>query len=185
MERRKAEEEAETIHTRTGSADALILFGPLVPASWLVHHTRRDALRKFGKEVPDPVAGCLLIDTGATRSSIDDDVALDLGADMVGRRESFGVGGHVMRRVVLATMHIPLPDGSGLIHSGEITSVVGLRRVWEANRPILNGKPCDIVGLLGRDILRHASFSYDGHTGETTLRIRRQGMQRVEKDKFF
>lgn len=86
-----------------------------------------------------------------------------------------------MRRVVLATLHIPLPQG-GLIYTGEVTSIVGLRAAWASNRPTLNGKAHDIIGLLGRDVLADTVMTYNGRAATWGLRVLRKGMKHMNDE---
>lgn len=89
----------------------LVQNGPLLTVSWALPESRVKALALGGKTIPAPVNGAMLIDTGASQTCIDIDIAEELGLDVVGRRSGFGFGGHHTSPVYNAVLVIPAGDG--------------------------------------------------------------------------
>ena len=95
-----------------------------------------------------------LVDTGASDSCIDSDVARDLQLPVVDQRRIAGIQGPYTTNVCLAQMHIP--DLSFTVYGR--FAVVHLAA---------GGQPH--FALLGRDFLRHFSMTYEGRTGSVTI----------------
>ncbi|MBI3193330.1 MAG: retroviral-like aspartic protease family protein [Ignavibacteriae bacterium] len=109
-----------------------------------------------GKPLPKPVTGVALIDTGASSSCIDDDVANQLQLPVV----------NVVS--VASASHASTPQN---VYPIQI-EVVGLPISIEAPNAI--GAALSSLGLLaliGRDVLQHCTLFYNGITGEITLSI--------------
>lgn len=95
-----------------------------------------------------------LVDTGATVSSIDNDLALWLRLPVVDRGEVSGVQGRFETNVYLAQIHVPDLDFTVY---GRFAGVL-LRQ---------GGQPH--FALLGRTFLRNFAMSYEGRTGSVIL----------------
>ena len=86
QERRRREDRADDEERRRPttfvhgypSPEHLAALGPLVVASWSLPHRLVEKLQKQGRPVPQPVTGALLIDTGATKTSVSEKAAGDL-----------------------------------------------------------------------------------------------------------
>ena len=95
-----------------------------------------------------------LIDTGASESGIDADLADDLRLPVVDRQTIAGVHGAASLNLHIAQMHVP---DLGYAMRGEFIGV----HLTRAGLPYF--------AIIGRDILRHLSMTYDGTTGSVTL----------------
>lgn len=95
-----------------------------------------------------------LIDTGASESGIDSDLADDLRLPIVDRQAIAGVHGKASLNLHIAQIHIPDLD---YVARGEFIGVhfssVGL----------------PYAAIIGRDILRRFKMTYDGTTGAVVI----------------
>ncbi len=95
-----------------------------------------------------------LVDTGATESCIDDDLALQLNLPVVDRRKVSGVGGIQEVNMYLAHIHIPSLAFTLYGTFAGVALVSGGQRHY---------------ALIGRTFLRHFRMTYDGPTGDVLL----------------
>jgi predicted aspartyl protease len=95
-----------------------------------------------------------LVDTGATESCIDSDLAMRLNLPVVDRRQVAGVHGALEVNVHLAHVHIPSLNYT--IHGA--FSGVNLAAGGQAHR-----------ALIGRTFLQNFTMVYEGRTGTVTL----------------
>jgi len=112
-----------------------------------------------------------LIYTGAAPVVIDEDIARQLGLRRTGESDTihgFGVGDESL--VYKATLLLDLrssvrPSGVyGL--SGEVNALPGIRaRHAQFDYRTAEGKPLDVIGVIGRRLLRAATVIYDGPRG--------------------
>jgi len=96
-----------------------------------------------------------LIDTGATESCIDADLAISLGLQVFDRREVAGSGGSYEVDMYLVQMHVP-----ALYHV-----VTGLF----AGVRLRAGNPAFHRAILGRTFLREFIMTYDGTSGTVKI----------------
>ena len=131
----------------------LVQRGPLVDAIVAISTPLERALRIARQPVPDPVPVRALIDTGAFSSAINRDTARRLGLLPVGR-SLISAPGAVARAVwtFQYAVRIVLPT----LDAVDITVI---------------GAEVDdsFQAVLGRDILAHAIFIYNGFSGECTI----------------
>ena len=127
--------------------------GPVVNAIVAVSTPLERMLRAAGLPVPQPVAVTALVDTGAFSSAIDRNTARRLGLQPVGAI-LISSPGPVPRpvRVLQYAVQIVLPT----LDAVDITVIEA--QVDET-----------IQAVLGRDILAHAIFIYNGFSGECTI----------------
>ena len=71
-------------------ADFLELIGPYVPATWKIPPPLEQHLLSQGNAIPRPVAGHLLLDTGAERTCISLAAASSLGLAPISRQKGYG-----------------------------------------------------------------------------------------------
>lgn len=95
-----------------------------------------------------------LIDTGATESCIDEQLAISLGLPVIDKIMIGGVGGSAEHNVYLAVITIP---GTTLLQHGRFAGV-HLAAGGQLHRV-----------LLGRTFLKTSVLIYDGRTGRVTL----------------
>lgn len=154
-----------------GSPDALQATGPLIHAAWLAPKAQAELLASAGKPVPRPAVGMVLIDTGAQRTCISLAAAQALGLRPISKVKGFGAGGVHTNDLVFARLEISIQDHRN------ITTILFWEGPYQAIPEMENhlpglqvqGRPTRVVGLLGRDILRHASIIYNGKNG--TLQV--------------
>jgi hypothetical protein len=92
---------------------ALIATGPLLKARWMVPEVLAEARRKAGQPVPDPIAGFMLIDTGASNTAIGLRVAQALGLTPVRLGRTYGAGGLHQNAIYAACLETGFMDGNG------------------------------------------------------------------------
>lgn len=117
-------------------------------------------LGEQGKAIPAPSAGTALIDTGASMTCVDESVLATLGINPTGLVSLGTAAGPVERPLFPARIAFPEPK-----------LVVDLSRVVAVD---LRGQTIDsspLIALVGRDILHHCQFMYDGSGGFFTLSI--------------
>jgi predicted aspartyl protease len=141
-----------------GSADRLVDAGPLVPGSWCREHD------DLGREIK----GEFLIDTGASGAMIDLAVAEMLGLWPRGTKSVHGIHGYGSLQLFLARIYLPAIDAkgrpTGYSAAVECVGVPSLREKSLAQQ-------ADIIGILGRQFLRHASVTVDHLSGHVELVI--------------
>ena len=95
-----------------------------------------------------------LVDTGATQSCIDAELAANLNLMPAGRRQAAGAGGTFDASAYMA--HIYIPELRFTI-AGPLAGVH------------LQASGVPYYALLGRTFLRHFNMHYDGRTGAVTI----------------
>lgn len=145
--------------------------GPLIPAAWTLSKPRLMDLHARSLPEPTPVQGFMLIDTGAGGLTIDISVVRELSLERTGRlREGHGLSGRAMFDEYEASLLLPLTDRHGVQNWKGFPVCAWLMpesRVFE-----LKGEnPPRIVGIIGRLLLRYATFRYDGRSGAVELHI--------------
>jgi hypothetical protein len=163
--------------------DALVSIGPHVAATWTVPPVVADWLRRAGRAVPPPVNGYVLVDTGASVTCIDQDVAeLQLKLRPTRVQEMVGSVGSHGTNAYFATFEFPVRvEGRSFVLRRDLESL-GVRDLaqmaGELSRHVFPDGPMrsvrpstPIIGLIGRDFLRHCRFEYDGRTGEFWLEV--------------
>lgn len=152
--------------TYTFGSDFLQASGPVLLASWRLPQALSDQLLKEGKLVPDPVVGLLLVDTGASTTCIDNDVASQLSLTPIRISRTHGVHGEHEVNVYNTLLHIGIEQRGArqdFYREGETMGAEGISR---CHKPInVSGTPYPVIGLLGRDVLRKVRFHYDGPKG--------------------
>ena len=109
----------------------------------------------MGLEIPEPVSGNALIDTGATTTCIDDDVAKQLGLPTVDVAQMSSASGQSEQPVY--------PVQLDITHS---------ELVIESSKSIgADLEDQGLVALIGRDTLSQCTLHYNGVTGDFTLSI--------------
>ncbi|HYM62753.1 MAG TPA: hypothetical protein VEZ11_17850 [Thermoanaerobaculia bacterium] len=144
--------------------------GPLLLGRWLVPQVIADALVEARRPVPASVIGALLLDTGATNTCISNRAANDLGLIPTRVQDGFGAGGRHRNPVYLARLEMTIADEKAQQTFGWEQEVQGIPDL-EKHAPgvAMLGEERAVVGLLGRDILRHARFLYDGPAGSLSF----------------
>lgn len=105
-----------------------------------------------GGAIPAPVSGIALIDTGASVTCIDNDLALSLGLRAVG------------------SVSVNTPSGVGIAQTqylGEVTLPGSAGNLWTLTGAVL--APQGIIALIGTDVLANCVLVYNGSAGAFTL----------------
>lgn len=95
-----------------------------------------------------------LIDTGATRSCIDNTLALELDLPTVDQETMAGIGGLFLSNIYVAQIDIP---DLRVVYYGRFSGV-NLSEGGVTHRV-----------LLGRSFLQHFALTYEGRTGAVTI----------------
>ncbi|MFZ5785567.1 MAG: hypothetical protein ACOY3Y_03905, partial [Acidobacteriota bacterium] len=153
---------------------SLIQVGPLVLATCSVPPAVAEGLVNAGKEVPPPVRGRMLIDTGATRTCIAADVAEELLLVQTGVGETYGAGGLHRLPVYGVKIEIHFSAAPGAFTLGSVRPVLAIPDFCKAFDPdklqVTDGWPTRSLGLLGREFLANVVMNYDGHSGVIQIR---------------
>jgi len=134
---------------------ALVRDGPIVEVSMGVAQSMAEEWRNAGKDIPDPVSGYALIDTGASNTCIDNQVAEELGLPAI----------DVVRMLSASE------ETEQYVYPAQI-DVVGSPVMVDAPKAIgANLQDRNMVALIGRDLLSETTLRYNGAIGEFTLSI--------------
>lgn len=139
-----------------GSRVALAQVGPLVQVVVSMGRAYAKQLTIAGQMVPPPIGGNALIDTGASSTCIDDDVAQQLQLPAIDAIPIMSAS-HASTMQNVYPAHIEF-SGSGI--QIEAPRVIGAA---------LKGQ--SIIALIGRDVLQHAVLVYNGTMGTFSLSI--------------
>ncbi|HEV7893319.1 MAG TPA: SEC-C metal-binding domain-containing protein [Pyrinomonadaceae bacterium] len=150
--------------------------GPVIKGEWHLDPETRNQLASKGEHPPEPVAGYILIDTGAAETAIDEDVARELNLTPIARIEAHGVGGTDSFVKVNAQIILQVGDVNGVpLKLGlyrDVLCAPKLRRNHDTYGLIApDGSPMRIIGLLGRDFLQFAKLTYNGLQGSWDMEI--------------
>ena len=129
--------------------------GPLVPVTLTLTEETSRAYAERGGNLPEPVAGFAMIDTGAARTCFDEASARKAGFPIIGRAQ--------MTSATHANHEVPVFSGRIVMGSFNIDVAEGLG----ANLAAIDG----LVALIGRDLLKDALFTYNGPGGSIDLAI--------------
>lgn len=137
-----------------------VLDGPIVDAVIDVSANRANALRTSGVEAPQKQTVRLLVDTGASGSSLDPSILRALRIQPTGiiQVHTSTTGG----RAAMCNQYdvsLRIPSAAGAPFAIENLAV--------SEHDFLTAH--NIHGLLGRDVLRYCIFMYNGQTKQFTL----------------
>jgi hypothetical protein len=108
-----------------------------------------------------------VIDTGAGRTSITQPVAQQLGLSPLRIQTTYGAGGRHELPVYRVRLTLTLlgAKAAQIFYDTEATGVEDIHEAIAALNLMHYGQPVRLVGLLGRDLLRHATLTYRGTSG--------------------
>lgn len=136
------------------SADALFHRGPCVNVAIGISIAAAQPLLDQGLPVPTPVNGVALIDSGATTTCIDVDVARALGLPEIDK-------------VQLSSASHPATQSAVYPINFEI---IGTPIKFDVSRAVGVTLACQGLSLLiGRDVLRQCLLVYNGPNGDITI----------------
>ena len=128
--------------TLTNPSDELFAYGPLVTVQLAATTPGASSMTSE-----------LLVDTGADVTVIDEDLAARLGTIAVRSMEISGV----------TSTRLSVPVHTVMV----IFPLLGLN--LETDVVVLPRANDEVAGLIGRDVLQHLRFHYDGPAGSFTL----------------
>ncbi|MFN7975089.1 MAG: aspartyl protease family protein [Acidobacteriota bacterium] len=171
-----------------GSVDMLHAVGPLVPAAWTIPAALEETYKENGSPVPSAVHGFLLIDTGATRTCISLEAAAELHLNARRVIRTHGAGGLTENAMFWARLQIDIENARRDVTTAELDQEVAGIPGLEANydrRDVKFSKghgvepttKVRLIGLLGRDFLRHATLIYEGSQGHVRLSLDRESFR--------
>lgn len=130
--------------------------GPVVQVSVTLEQKFAAALAQQGKDVPRPINGLALIDTGASNTCLDDEAARAMNLPVI------DVGS------MHSASHAKTPSN---IYPVQI-QIVGFQIQFASPRTMGAAlKEQGLLMLLGRDLLQRCTLFYNGGTGQITLSI--------------
>lgn len=143
-----------------GDPRKLSLHGPVLQVYVEVPTATAGTLDITQQPIPGPIHGLALIDTGASISAIQKDVAEELGLQSSGVREI--ITPNAKESVPLFPVRISFP--------GTTLETIGFTRVAGVNLPRqATGTSLHLIMLVGRDILKDFLFAYNGTTGRWSV----------------
>lgn len=134
--------------------------GPLLQVSIQTPASAAAVLTRAGKDIPAPVLGFALIDTGANVSAVHENVLKGLGCTPIDRIFLNSAHGGQHSDVYMASIAFPTLRGAQVLNQ----AVAGCNLDWDVTND--NEK---IIMLIGRDMLRRNLLVYDGVNGHVTL----------------
>lgn len=139
-------------------SDFLAQRGPLVQITISQLEQHQKVLAEAGDDIPAPVAGFALIDTGASVTCIDVASAQQAGLAISGTGS--------MNSATHANEQVPL--FAGRLDIAGLDPNIAIWRALGANlREMHNG----IIALIGRDVLKGTVLIYNGLTGTVSLSL--------------
>jgi hypothetical protein len=155
--------------------------GPLVGATWSVPTPMADYLEEHDEPVAEPVTGFLILDTGAQATCISLEAASQLQLRPTSIRQVFGSGGVQSSPTFRVGVEIAadrLADGSALRFEATVQGLAGLEGKARELQLEVGGEPARLIGLLGRSLLRHTAFCFDGEKGLYDFHFDPQAIQK-------
>jgi len=135
---------------------ALVQRGPIVKVSLSVGQAIAEQIRAAGGELPAPVSGLALIDTGASATCIDDAAAQTLRLPVIDV-VTMTSASHAATRCNVYPVQI---EAIGFPMNINTPRALGAELQAQG-----------LVMLIGRDVLRHCLLVYNGLTGSFSLSI--------------
>lgn len=145
-------------HHKDNIPGGLYLSGPIIKITIDIPQILKDELKAAGKKIPKTIKGLALIDTGATKTAVDYTIAKSLGINPIGTIDSRTASGITTLPLFPAQIIFPT-----LKWSFDFSSVTGI----ELNEFEYENQK--VIALIGRDILMHAVFIYNGTEGSYSL----------------
>jgi predicted aspartyl protease len=145
---------------------ALLHQGPILITDLGVSGTHREALEKAGQSIPAPVRCRFLIDTGADGTVVKHEFAEKAGLKLINDNHPLrGIGMDTTGRSYIGR----------IIFGYESRVVPGAKHTMFVETQIMSANLEHelIDGLIGRDVLAHFLFTYDGKTGQIRMRYHR------------
>jgi len=136
---------------------ALAKWGPSMRVTIGVHDAVASQMGERGMDIPPPVAGRALLDTGASVTCIDNEAAQKLNLQPIGVA-SISSASHSATRMNVYPV---------CMHLVETNIIISTQNAVGAALGAQGG----IVALIGRDIMRDITLFYNGPAGAITLSL--------------
>jgi predicted aspartyl protease len=136
------------------ASDLVARMGCRIVVTLAMPLAQRELVISEGGTPPNSITGLGLVDTGASATCIDEQVARDLGLRSVG------------------SVRIGTPDGVSdhlqyLVEAQNLGGVADQGVLWTVTSASLAQQ--NLVALIGTDILRYCVFNYNGRTGQFSI----------------
>ena len=159
---RKASQETPVMEFAFGPT--LSFHGPIINTALTISEEHREALKKAGLPVPDPVICRFLIDTGADVCVVKHEFAINAGLKLINAS---------------APLHGVGIDTTGKMYMGRIAFACDSRispdiqHQFAIDTQIQSGdlNTDRIDGLIGRNVLQSFEMNYNGLTGKVVMRF--------------
>ena len=145
-----------------------------------------DQLVKEGKPVPPPVAGWVLVDTGAGKTCIAQHTADHLGLTPQGTANSFGAHGAQTSTRYRADFSLRINNpttGKTLsltFHDHDVMAIPKMKESFDQFEVRdETGNLINVIGVLGREFLAHTKLHYDGPAGTIDFEIDMPSVERA------
>jgi hypothetical protein len=159
-----------------GDPNLLAQSGILVAAEWAVPTSHEAALIRASLRVPEPARGLMLVDTGATSTSIAIHAARTLGLRPINIVKTFGAHGEKDTPRFYAQCRLYVFDDGrpvvGPVGEFECNGIEGLEELCaDLSEQGTETLDVPLVGLLGRDFLKFCKVVYEGPTGSVSIKV--------------
>lgn len=134
--------------------------GPVLQVEVSIPTALAQLLSNTSQNIPQPAVGLALVDTGASRSCVDQQAITTLGVNPVGSVSVGTPAGPAQQFLYPARFHFPAQQ-----MEFEFTQVVGANLTGQ----LIGGQP--LLALIGRDVLARCVFIYNGTMGAWTLTL--------------
>jgi hypothetical protein len=133
--------------------------GPLIPVTVSLPGALAELRSKTEPDIPEPIRGRAILDTGAFATAIDMKVFSRLSIPAIDHLPINSVSGHLMSLIFPANISFPELG----IPKLEMERVIGCELGWRGEQDD------DLLMLMGRDLLKKFLVVYDGVHGELLL----------------
>lgn len=153
--------------------------GPLFNVAWGPSSVVEQAMISNGQTPPPPIAGQILVDTGADATCISQNVVDALGLKPSGQSQTFGVHGSQAANLYTAKLYMKINDQGEETEIFFERSAIAIPNLGQHFHPTArwNGRPINLVGLLGRDFLSLVTMTYDGPKGKFRIEVHLDKME--------
>jgi predicted aspartyl protease len=136
----------------------LAVTGPVLQVEVCIPSDLEKLLAAQNQPIPQPVTGWALIDTGASRTAVEQSCIASLGVQPIGATKTGTAGGIHEASIYPARLRFP---GQGM--DMEFSSTLGVNLKGQK----VGGK--DLLVLIGRDVLARGVLIYNGTAGGFTF----------------
>lgn len=143
---------------------SLQLVGAFTPVEVHVPTALAANLSAAGQPIPPPITGLALIDTGATFTGLDNQVAQSLRLNPINVVKLGTADGVVQANAYTARLEFPTLGIDADPWQTVGVDLGGQTIQTDANRP-----PQDVIALVGRDYLQHCLLIWNGPNGSWTI----------------